>query len=154
VKQQRIARTVNFVALADFRHELRSFLNFSEQAARTAGLEPQQHQALLALKGLPEGQRNTVGALAERMQIRHHSAVELANRLEANGWLRRAPSPLDGREVLLQLTPRGEHCLGRLSREHRAELQTTGPRLIRSLQAIIHHVERPDVKRRGKTRRK
>ncbi|HYX50470.1 MAG TPA: helix-turn-helix domain-containing protein, partial [Ktedonobacteraceae bacterium] len=70
-----------YQTLAEFRYQLRRFLRFSEQAARAAGLEPQQHQLLLALKGLPEGRKATIGALAERLQLTHHSTVELVDRL-------------------------------------------------------------------------
>lgn len=76
---------IDYQALAEFRFEIRRFLNFSEQIARAAGLEPQQHQALLAIKGLPEHRTATVGVLAERLLIQHHSAVELVNRLETKG---------------------------------------------------------------------
>ncbi|MGB9069638.1 MAG: helix-turn-helix domain-containing protein, partial [Candidatus Acidiferrales bacterium] len=86
---QRSAKAIDYSALAAFRYEIRRFLNFSETAAREAGIEPQQHQALLAIKGRPEFD-TTVGVLAERMQIRHHSAVELSHRLESRGWIRRS----------------------------------------------------------------
>jgi DNA-binding MarR family transcriptional regulator len=133
---------VDFTALAEFRHEMRLFVNFSEQSARAAGLEPQQHQALLALKGLAVGERRTISALSASMQLRHNSAVELVNRLEIRGLLRRTSSPFDRREVLLRLNPRGERVLEKLSRQHRAELQTAGPKLIRALQSVIRHAER------------
>src|SRR5579864_8619690 len=99
---------IDYAALADFRYEIRRFLNFSEQAAREASIEPHQHQALLAIKGLPASQIATVGVLAERLQIQHHSAVELTDRLEAKRLIRRLRSHEDRREVLLTLTPRGE----------------------------------------------
>ena len=75
--------SVDYRGLADFRFEIRRFLNFSERLAHAAGVEPQQHQALLAIKGLPPHRVATIGVLAERLLIQHHSAVELANRLEA-----------------------------------------------------------------------
>jgi DNA-binding MarR family transcriptional regulator len=130
---------LNYEALADFRHEIRLFLNFSERAARTAGLEPQQHQALLALKGLPRGMRATIGALAERLQIEPHSAVELVNRLERRGLIRRRRGTADRREVLVQLTARGERLLRKLSEPHHAELQSAGPRLLRALAVAMEH---------------
>ena len=74
-----------YQALAEFRYELRRFLRFSEQAARAAGFEPRQHQLLLAIKGLPEGKQATISALAERLQIAHHSTVELIDRLVERG---------------------------------------------------------------------
>lgn len=132
-----MATNVDFEALAEFRYEMRRFVNFSEQSARAAALEPQQHQALLALKGLPQRERRTIGALAARMQLKHNSAVELVDRLEARGLLRRSHSSIDAREVLLRLTPRGERVLEKLSRQHHAELVTAGPKLIRALQTAL-----------------
>jgi DNA-binding MarR family transcriptional regulator len=129
---------MDYRALADFRYEIRRFLSFSEQAARDSGVEPQQHQALLAIKGLPPGRRATVGVLSERLQIQHHSGVELSVRLEAKGLIRRARSRRDRREVLLSLTRRGEQLLRELTLPHRAELRSAGPTLLRALDAAIH----------------
>jgi DNA-binding MarR family transcriptional regulator len=123
---------IDYSALADFRFEIRRFLNFSEGAAREAGIEPQQHQALLAIKGRPKID-TTVGVLAELMQIRHHSAVELSRRLETRGWIRRSRNGRDRREVQLHLTPRAERLLVKLSLAHRNELRAAKPRLIRAL---------------------
>ena len=130
-------RVVDYSALADFRYEIRRFLNFSEVASREAGIEPQQHQALLAIKGRPGGIVTTVGRLAERLQIRHHSAVELSRRLESHGWIRRSRSGPDRREVQLRLTPRSERLLARLSISHRRELRKAEPRLIRALSRAV-----------------
>jgi DNA-binding MarR family transcriptional regulator len=127
------SKAVNYAALADFRYEIRRFLNFSEAAARAAGIEPQQHQALLAIKGQPAGLDTTVGVLAERLQIRHHSAVELSGRLERRGWIRRSRRGADRREVQLKLTPRAERLLAKLSVTHRNELRSAETRLIRAL---------------------
>ena len=124
-------------ALADFRYKIRQFLNFSERAARAAGLEPQQHQALLTIKGLPPVQEPTVGYLAERLQIRHHTAVELAARLEKKRLIRRSRSDVDRRHVNLFLTPRGERFLRNLSQAHRAELRSAGPKLLRALATTV-----------------
>jgi len=137
-----MAGGIDYRALADFRYEIRRFLNFSEQAVRIGGIEPQQHQALLAIKGLPREAKVTIRVLAERLQIQHHSAVELSDRLQAHGFIRRSRSQSDRREVLLQLTGRGEKLLRHLSLAHRAELRTAGPRLIDALEAAIHHDER------------
>ena len=128
-------------ALGEFRYRLRRFLNFSERAARAAGLEPQQHQALLAVKGLPRG-RATVGALAERLQIQHHSAVELVDRLEARRLVHRSRNSADRREVLVRLTSQGERLLGELSSPHRAELRSAGPALLRALRTVISQPRR------------
>jgi len=129
----------NFEALADFRYAIRRYLNFSERNARAAGLEPQQYQALLAIKGVPLSQKATVGVLAERLQIQHHSAVELMDRLEKRGLVRRARSRVDRRQVLVQLTPSGERKLRRVSLPHRDELRTAGRKLLRALEQFISH---------------
>src|ERR1700690_2003316 len=101
----------DYRSLSDFRYEIRRFLNLSEKAARDAGLEPQQHQALLTIKGLPPHRVATVGVLSERLQIQHHSAVELANRLEKKRLIRRARAASDRRAVVVQLTARGNKIL-------------------------------------------
>src|SRR5208283_851218 len=105
---ERSLTPADFESLAELRYQIRRFLHFSEQASEAAGLEPRQHQLMLALKGLAGGVRPRVGELAERLQIRHHSAVELVNRLSAGGYVRRNRGGEDGREVLLSLTPKGE----------------------------------------------
>jgi len=125
--------------LAEFRHTIRQFLHFSEEAARSSGIEPQQHQVLLAIKGLPQGMRPTVTALSSRLCLRHHSTVELIDRLAEHGALVRQHSEQDRREVLVELTPYGEQLLRRLSLLHWQELGTFGPALSDALQAIVHH---------------
>ncbi len=125
--------------LADFRRALRQFLRFSEEAARAEGLAPQQHQALLAIKGFPERDRVLVGELAERLQIRPHSAVGLADRLAAKGHVLRLPDRADRRQVYLALTPRGEAVLERLSAIHREQLRALGPRIDR----LLRHLSLP-----------
>ncbi len=127
----------DYQALAELRYQIRRFVHFSEQASRTAGLEPQQHQLMLALKGLPKGVRPRIGELAERLQIRHHSTVELVNRLSTAGHVRRHRAGEDRREVLLSLTPSGEKILKELSLHHRAELRIQGPALISALKSAI-----------------
>ena len=127
----------DYQSLAEFRHQIRRFLHFSEHAARNAGLEPRQHQLMLALKGLPAHVRPRIAELAQRLQIQHHSAVELVNRLEAGGLVRRARGKEDKREVLLELTARGEKLLRELSLYHRAELRSQGPALLEALQNVM-----------------
>ncbi len=124
-------------ALAEFRYQIRRFLQFSAEAARAHGLEPQQHQLLLAIKGLPVAVRPTIGEFAERLQIQHHSAVELVNRLSERGAIRRETAGEDRREVLIRLTRRGEALLRRLSLAHHDELESTGPVLAKALSAAI-----------------
>jgi DNA-binding MarR family transcriptional regulator len=123
--------------LAEFRHQIREFLQFSEQAARSHGIEPQQHQLLLAIKGLPENIRPTISALSARLCLRHHSTVELVNRLGEHGAIVRRHSEEDRREVLIELTPQGEQILQRLSLLHWQELRTTGPALLAALEQIV-----------------
>ena len=123
--------------LAELRFQIRSFLAFSEEAARAAGLEPRQHQLLLALKGLPPAVRPRIGELAQRMQIRHHSAVELVDRLAKAGYIRRRRAGGDRREVLLELTSQGERVLRDLSLHHRAELRMAGPALVKALRRAM-----------------
>jgi DNA-binding MarR family transcriptional regulator len=122
-------------ALADFRYQVRRFLSYSESAARSAGLSPQQHQLMLAVKGLPPELRPTIRTLAERLQLRHHSLVELVDRLAEQGFLRRVPGA-DRREVFLELTARGSAVLARLSLAHRAELRTWLPATLAALAAL------------------
>jgi DNA-binding MarR family transcriptional regulator len=123
--------------LAAFRYEMRKFLSFSEQAARSAGIEPQQHQLLLAVRGLPLGGRPTIGAVAELLCIQHHTAVGLVDKLEGHGLLERRRSTTDKREVLLRLTPAGEAILQRLSTLHQQQLLVVGPAMVGALSAIV-----------------
>ena len=123
--------------LAEFRFQLRQFLHFSEMEAREHSLEPQQHQALLAIKGLPAGTKPTIGELAHRLFLRHHSVVELTDRLEGAGFIRRKQGKDDRRQILIYLTPRGAARLRSLSVAHREELAVKGPELVRALQSVI-----------------
>ncbi len=125
--------------LAEIRYRIRQFLRFSEEAARTHGVEPQQHQLMLVIKGLPPGTRPTIRAISSRLCLRHNSTVELINRLAERGALVRRPCEQDRREVLIELTPHGEDLLGRLSVLHWQELQTSGPALSEALQGIVRN---------------
>ena len=127
----------DYHALAEIRYQIRRFLHFSEQASREAGLVPQQHQLLLALKGLPTGRKATISELAERIQIRHHSTVELVDRLVKRGLIKRLQDEIDRRRVIIHLTPEGEQVLRRLSLLHRHELQLAGPAFVRALGELI-----------------
>ncbi len=100
----------NYRAMAEFRYQIRRFLRFSEQAAREAGLEPQQYQLMLALKGMGDDTDHRIGQIAERLQIQHHSTVELVDRLTRRGLVRRRRSTQDRREVLLDLTSKARSC--------------------------------------------
>lgn len=128
-----------FQTLAEFRYRIRRFLRFSEDQARASGIEPQQHQLLLAIKGLPEDSKLTIGELASRMLIRHHSAVELVNRLAEHGAVERVPTREDHREVLVRLTKKGETLLHSLSLAHHEELRDAGPELMKALRKVLGH---------------
>jgi DNA-binding MarR family transcriptional regulator len=127
----------DYRALAEFRYQIRSFLSFSERAAREHGVEPQQHQLLLALKGLPEGLRPTIGTIAERLCVEHHTVVTLTDRLEKAGLVQRTRGDRDRRVVLLSITEAGQQLLSRLSTLHRDQLKTVGPTLQRALATIV-----------------
>ena len=127
----------DYETLAEFRYQIRRFLHFSEDAARVQGLSSQQHQLLLALKGLPTGTKPTVGALAERLQLRHHSTVELLDRLADRGYVARSHDPSDRRAVLIRVTADGEAVLRKLTRLHHRELHTTGPLLLDTLRKLV-----------------
>jgi DNA-binding MarR family transcriptional regulator len=139
----------DYRSLAAFRFEIRKFLAFSEQAAREAGIEPQQHQLLLALRGLPKGMRPTIRSIAERLCVQHHTAVALVDKLEARGLLQRERSQVDRREVLLRLSADGAELLRALSTRHRQQLQTVGPELSRALQLITAEQSKPSRRPRA-----
>ena len=134
---KRSGNTAEYQALAQFRFLIRRYLNNSEKAARSVGLEPQQYVGLLALRGLPTDQEPTIRSLAERLQIQHHSAVELVDRMERRGLFRRERSSRDRRQVNVYVTPRGEKLLSRLVRHRIAELRVSAPELTRALQAVL-----------------
>jgi DNA-binding MarR family transcriptional regulator len=127
----------DYWALGEFRYRIRRFLHFSEEAARQEDLEPQQHQLLLAIRAVEDPPGPTIGALAEHLFIRHHSAVGLIDRLEERGLVVRAREAADRRQVRVHLTPEGEGKLQRLSAVHREELLQTGPLLVETLRALL-----------------
>lgn len=139
---------LGFRQLAEFRHRIRQFLRFSEEAARSRGIEPQQHQLLLAIKGLPYGTRPTVRAISQQLCLRHNSTVELIDRLVERDALRRRHCDEDHREVLVELTRNGEALLHRLSVLHWEELRVSGPALSDSLRRVMQHPGR-ERSRRG-----
>ena len=134
---QKTAREeIDFRALAEFRYALRKFQAFSETAAEGAGLTPQQHQALLAITGFGGSGGLSVGHLAERLLVRHNTAAELVNRLEAAGLAARGADEEDARRAPVQLTPEGRRRLRRLSRSHLAELRVIRPVLKELLEQV------------------
>jgi DNA-binding MarR family transcriptional regulator len=139
VKQPRAAEaksrrgSVDYEALARFRYELRRFQAFSEAAANRSDLTAQQHQALLAIRGFSSRKSLSVGDLARYLLIRHHTAVELVDRMVKLRILSRGVDPADGRRVLVELTKEGERRLQRLSKVHLQELRDIGPTLTKML---------------------
>jgi DNA-binding MarR family transcriptional regulator len=129
-------RPVDYETLAQFRHQLRKFLSFSEAAAQKAGLTPQQHQAMLAIKGFSGSEPVSVGDLAQFLLVRHHTAVELVDRMTKLGLLSRMADDDDSRRVLVNLTRKGEQRLRTLSKIHFEELGSAGPALARILQSF------------------
>ena len=131
-----------YQAIAAFRYELRRFLAFSEGAASSAGLPPQQHQALLAIKGSRPGEAMTIGMLAERLLIAPHTATELVGRLIDAGYATRNTDPADKRRQTLQLTQKSEDVLHRLSAIHLVEIRDMAPKLIEILTRLQADVGR------------
>lgn len=132
----------DYQALAEFRYQIRKFLHFSERAVQASGLERGQYQLMLAIKGMPEGVRPRIRELANRMQVQHHSAVELVNRLEAGGYVRRERAQDDRREVLLALTRKGERVLEDLALHHHEELRSAAPSLVSALRRLMQGEKR------------
>jgi DNA-binding MarR family transcriptional regulator len=125
-----------YQARAQLRYHIRRFLRFSEEAARKASVEPQQHELLLAIKGA-SAEAPTVGELAENLQIRHHSAVELIDRCERNGLIRRTSARDDRRRVLVELTPTGKQVLRKLAVNHREGWKRYGPPMAEALAGLL-----------------
>jgi DNA-binding MarR family transcriptional regulator len=119
----------DYETLAAFRYALRRFVRFSEERVKSAGVTPQQYLAMLAIKGFPGRDAVSIGELAERLQIRHHSAVGLVDRLASQGFVARSQTDSDRRQVLVSLTARGAAVLERLAAMHRDELRRIGPEL-------------------------
>ncbi|MGP8199485.1 MAG: MarR family winged helix-turn-helix transcriptional regulator [Limisphaerales bacterium] len=125
-----------YQTLAAFRYALRRFIRFSEEAAVAAGITAQQYQALLAIKGFPARDCVTVGELAERLQLRHHSAVGLIDRLATEKLVVRVPSTKDHRQVLIQVTSRGENVVEKIASVHRQQLKRIGPEIRHLLEQL------------------
>jgi DNA-binding MarR family transcriptional regulator len=143
----------DYQSLAEFRHQIRRYLRFSEKVVRNAELEPRQYQLLLALKGLPPDVRPRIAELAERLQIQHHSAVELTDRLEEGGLVRRERGSKDRREVLVVLTPEGERVIRHLVIYHRAELSSRGPALLQALHQVLRKSDRSSSSPRSRKKK-
>lgn len=123
--------------LSELRFQMRRFMRFSEDAARSRKLEPQQHQTLLAIKGAPAGEDPTIAFLAKRMQLAHHTMVELVDRVVEKGLAQRKPSTTDRRSTLVQLTPEGAKVLAELSTITYEQLQTKFGEMLQALQGVV-----------------
>lgn len=132
----------DYQALAEFRFQIRKFLHFSDSAIAAAGLERSQYQLMLAIKAMPRGVKPRIRELASRMLIQHHSAVELVDRLEDGGYVKRERGQDDRREVLLGLTPKGERVLGQLALHHHEALQDAAPALVGALRRVMTREKR------------
>jgi len=141
----------DYQALAEFRYQIRKFLHFSDRAVKDAGLERGQYQLMLSIKGIPRDLRPRIRDLANRLQIEHHSAVELINRLEAGGYVLRERGLDDRREVLLALTAKGEQVLEELALHHREELQGAAPQLVAALKRVTAGSRKGTRRRAAKT---
>jgi DNA-binding MarR family transcriptional regulator len=148
--------TEEYRALAELRYRIRHFLREGDVVAQAAGLEPQQYLLLLMIRGLREGQEATIRALAERLALKHHSVVELVDRLETHGYVRRSRGRDDRRSVLVTLLPRGERVLEEVAQQRIEELRSHGHQLVRAIGQLLerarksknsNHTKKPAAKR-------
>jgi len=140
-------------ALGELRYRIRKFLQEGDVTAKQAGLEPQQYLLLLAIRGLPTGQEATISALAERLSLRHHSTVELIDRMEARGYVKRIRGREDRRQVLVSLQPRGEKMLEKVVEQRIIELRANGRALVAAISALLETRRRTSMKKSAGRRR-
>ncbi len=129
--------TAEYQALAELRYRIRKFLREGDTVASESGLEPQQYLLLLMIRGIPDGQEATVSNLAERLVLKHHSVVELIDRMETHGYVRRSRSREDRRSVLVSLLPRGEKLLEQVAQHRVGELRASGAALANAIAALL-----------------
>jgi DNA-binding MarR family transcriptional regulator len=142
--------TAEYRALAELRYRIRLFLREGDAVAHAAGLEPQQYLLLLAIRGLPEGEEATVRTLAERLALKHHSVVELIDRLEAHAYVVRSRNREDRRRVLVSLLPRGERLLELVARHRISELRSNGHQLVRAINELLEHTHHTRRRKQAK----
>jgi len=140
-------------ALAELRYRIRHFLREGDAKSRDVGLEPQQYLMLLAIRGLPEGSPSTIQTLAERLALKHHSAVELIDRLETHGYVRRTRSRDDRRRVFVSLLPRGDRLLRQVAQNRISELRTSGEALVGAIEALFERGQRNGSNRKKLAKR-
>src|SRR5260221_2018209 len=126
-----------FRALAELRYRIRQFLKEGDATAREAGLEPQQYVMLLAIRGLPPDVPGKIRTLADRLALKHHSAVELVDRLEQHGYVKRTRSRQDKRQVLGSLLPKGHKVLEQVVQQRIGELRASGRQLVQAIDALL-----------------
>jgi DNA-binding MarR family transcriptional regulator len=120
--------------MAAFRYAMRKFLGFSKRALKLeAQMTPEQYEALLALKAFAGETGLTIGQLSERLQVKHHTAVGLVNRMAELGFVRREPAEADRRRVFVRLTPDGSRVLAKVAAVHRQEVRIRSPEMIEAL---------------------
>jgi DNA-binding MarR family transcriptional regulator len=135
--------------LAELRFRIRDFLRQGDSVARAAGLEPQQYVLLLTIRGLPPGEEATIRILAERLALKHHSTVELVDRLESHGYVRRSRDREDRRRVLVSLLPKGERLLEEVARQRIEEVRSSGHQLARAIEQLLQPQKPPSGAPRG-----
>ena len=126
-----------YLALSQLRYLIRRFLQEGDTTARQAGLEPQQYLLLLAIRGLGPGQEASIRTIAERLALRHHSTVELIDRMEAHGFVKRTRGREDRRQVLVSLQIRGEKLLQKVAQKRLIELRSNGQELVEAISALL-----------------
>src|ERR1700730_2382189 len=139
--------TDEYRALAELRYRIRHFLHEGDAVAQAAGLRPQQYLLLLMIRGLPAGEEATIRNLAERLALKHHSAVELIDRLETHGYVRRTRGRDDRRRVLVSLLPRGERLLEQVARHRIGELRSNGHALVRAIDQLLEKAPQANLKK-------
>lgn len=139
-------------ALGELRYLIRRFLQEGDAKAKQAGLEPQQYLLLLAVRGLPEGEEATISMLANRLSLRHHSTVELIDRMESHGYVKRIRGREDRRQVLVSLQPKGERLLERVVEQRITELRANGRALVAAISSLLE--PRSGVPASNETRRR
>lgn len=141
-------------ALSQLRYLIRRFLQEGDETARQAGLEPQQYLLLLAIRGLPSPEEASIRTLAERLSLRHHSTVELVDRLESHGLVKRTRGREDRRQVLVSLQPRGEKLLEKVVAQRIVELRSHGHSLVAAIGKLLEAGPNKRRKRNLRSRRK
>ena len=146
--------TDEYRALAELRYRIRHFLREGDAVAQAAGLEPQQYLLLLAIRGLPAGAEATIQTLAERLVLKHHSTVELIDRLEMHGYVRRSRGRDDRRRVMVSLLPRGERLLEQVARHRIGELRSNGHALVQAIDQLLEKAPQSKSKKTRSNREK